>query len=72
MWGSADLSEEHLAMYEAIPEGSFAPDKARNALFQMEGPEITRFACQGCHNIGAPAPDGSVGDCTDCHLRPRI
>lgn len=69
MWGTEDLSEEHLAMYEAIPEGGFSPDKMRNALFNLEGPAITRFACQDCHNIGKPAEDGSVGQCQDCHLR---
>lgn len=69
MWGTEDLSEEHLAMYEAIPEGGFAPDKMRNALFAIEGPDVTRFACQGCHNVGAPAEDGSVGQCQKCHLR---
>jgi hydroxylamine dehydrogenase len=69
MYGTEGLSEEHLAMYEAIPEGSFSPDKQRNAIFELEGSAITRFACEGCHTIGAPAPDGSVGKCTACHLR---
>ncbi|GAB4564412.1 MAG: hypothetical protein Kow0047_14130 [Anaerolineae bacterium] len=67
--GSADLPPELLAMYEAIPEGGFAPDKMRNALFALEGPDITRFACRGCHDIGKPAEDGSVGQCQKCHLR---
>lgn len=69
MWGTADLSEAHLALYESIPEGSFNPDRMRNALFEIEGPAITKFACAGCHNIGAPAADGSVGQCQTCHLR---
>ena len=69
MWGAESLSEEHLAMYEAIPEGGFNPDRMRNALFAIEGPDVTRFACEGCHNIGAPAEDGSVGQCQKCHLR---
>ncbi len=69
MWGAENLSDEHLAMYEAIPEGSFNPERMRNALFELEGPAITRFACEGCHNIGAPAEDGSVGECQSCHLR---
>jgi len=69
MWGAADLSEAHLSLYESIPEGSFNPDRMRNALFEIEGPAITRFACAGCHNIGAPAADGSVGQCQQCHLR---
>jgi hypothetical protein len=41
----------------------------RNALYELEGEAITRFACEACHNIGLPQPDGSVGDCTKCHLR---
>lgn len=69
MWGAEYLSEAHLQVYESIPEGSFNPDRMRNALFEIEGPAITRFACEGCHNIGAPAADGSIGQCQDCHLR---
>lgn len=67
--GSESLSSDLLAMYEAIPEGGFAPDKARNVLYHLEGPEVTRFACESCHNVGKPAPDGSVGQCQKCHLR---
>ena len=69
MWGAEYLSEAHLQVYESIPEGSFNPDRMRNALFEIEGPAITKFACEGCHNIGAPAADGSIGQCQDCHLR---
>ncbi|MCJ7514190.1 MAG: hypothetical protein MUO23_14655 [Anaerolineales bacterium] len=67
--GTQGLSPEHLAMYAAIPEGSFAPDKSRNALFAIEGPELTEFACETCHSVGDPAVDGSVGQCQKCHLR---
>lgn len=69
MTGTAGLSDEHLAMYEAIPEGGFAPDRMRNALFAIEGPAVTRFACEDCHNVGKPNVDGSVGQCQKCHLR---
>ncbi len=69
MVGTEPLSPEHLAMFEAIPEGGFAPDKARNSLYHLEGPEITRFACHDCHDVGKPAEDGSVGQCQKCHLR---
>jgi hypothetical protein len=67
--GTEHLTEAQLAQYEAIPEGSFAPDKMRNALFALEGPEITNFACEDCHNVGRPAADGSVGQCSKCHQR---
>jgi len=67
--GTSNLTDEQLAMYEAIPEGRFAPDKMRNALYALEGPAITRFACEACHNVGKPQMDGSVGECNKCHLR---
>jgi hydroxylamine dehydrogenase len=67
--GSKDLSSTLLAMYQAIPEGSFAPDKARNAIAALEGSAITPFACDNCHSIGVPAADGSVGRCQKCHIR---
>jgi hydroxylamine dehydrogenase len=67
--GTADLTPEQLELYESIPEGGFAPDKMRNALYQLEGEAITRFACEDCHNVGEPQADGSVGECAKCHLR---
>jgi hydroxylamine dehydrogenase len=67
--GTADLNSQLRAVYEAIPEGGFAPDKMRNSLYALEGPAITRFACEACHNVGKPNTDGTVGDCTACHLR---
>ena len=67
--GTGNLSAENLAHYEQIPEGTYAPDKSRNALYVLEGPAITRFACEPCHNIGLPRADGSVGKCQSCHLR---
>ena len=67
--GTAGLSDEQMAMYQAIPEGSFAPDKSRNDLFVLEGEAITEFACKTCHSIGDPSQDGSVGQCQKCHLR---
>ena len=67
--GIEPLTDAQRALYQAIPEGSFAPDKNRHALYAIEGPEITRFACETCHDIGKPATDGSVGQCEKCHLR---
>lgn len=69
--GQEGLTEEQLAIFQAIPEGGFTQDKikARNALFHMEGEAITEFACVSCHKIGRPAADGSIGECQQCHLR---
>ena len=69
MTGTDPLTADQLALYESIPEGGYQPDKLRNALYALEGPAITRFACEPCHNIGQPHPDGSVGQCQKCHLR---
>ncbi len=67
--GSAGLTPDQRTQYEAIPEGQFDPHKLRNALFALEGPDITRFACVSCHSVGQPNADGSVGQCQKCHLR---
>jgi len=67
--GSKELSPALIAMYQAIPEGSFAPDKARNAIAALEGSTIMPFVCENCHSIGVPATDGSVGRCQKCHIR---
>jgi hypothetical protein len=69
VFGSQDLPEPLLTVYQSIPEGQYAPDKSRNIIAAMEGAEITRFACENCHNIGRPAADMSVGQCQKCHIR---
>lgn len=66
--GTEVLTDEQLALYQGIPEIT-APDRMRNALFEKEGPAITRFACEVCHNVGKPHEDESVGQCQKCHLR---
>jgi hypothetical protein len=67
--GSKDLAPDLMKQYESIPEGQFAPNKDRNIIGAMEGPDVTRFACETCHNVGRPAADGSVGQCQKCHFR---
>jgi len=67
--GSKDLPANLMAAFQSIPEGQFSPDKSRNAIAALEGPDITRFACDSCHAVGKPAADQSVGQCQKCHLR---
>lgn len=67
--GAEDLPADLLEIYQSIPEAAPDPNRMRNALFAIEGPEVTRFACEACHNVGKPAEDGSVGQCDKCHLR---
>ena len=72
MTGTDVLSPELRAVYDAIPENGTTienPDRSRNSIYHLEGPDVTRFTCEGCHNIGKPAADGSVGECQQCHLR---
>jgi hypothetical protein len=66
--GTEPLTGEQLALYQSIDEIT-APDIQRNALYELEGPAITRFACEVCHNVGRPHADESVGQCQKCHLR---
>ncbi len=56
--GAEDLSPEHQQLFTAIPEGGYKPDKLamRNALFALEGPAVTEFACETCHDVGLPRP----------------
>lgn len=44
-------------------------DRPPNRLAQLEGEAAIRSGCAACHSIGRPNPDGSIGDCTDCHSR---
>jgi hydroxylamine dehydrogenase len=66
--GATDLTADQLAMYKAIPEGGYDPNKTEHPLAALEGPSIVPFACDACHQIGQPNPDGSVGRCQSCHL----
>jgi hypothetical protein len=66
--GTEPLTDQQLALYQSISEVT-SPDLQRNSLYELEGPAITRFACEVCHNIGRPHADESVGQCQKCHLR---
>jgi hydroxylamine dehydrogenase len=66
--GATNLNAAQLAMYQAIPEGLFDPNKSEHPLAALEGPAITSFACNACHSIGQPHADSSVGQCQSCHL----
>lgn len=66
--GTDGLSTEHRAQYDRITEGQ-PMNRSRNAIAGLEGDDLTRFTCYGCHNIGRPQADGSAGECQQCHLR---
>ena len=66
--GVSGLTASELAMYQAIPEGGFDPNKTEHPLAALEGDTVVSFACESCHRIGQPNVDGSVGRCQSCHL----
>lgn len=65
--GSADFSEAQIALAEKYHPG--AVKRPPNALAMREGEGARPLGCEGCHDIGKPNADGSVGQCTDCHSR---
>jgi len=67
--GTQGLTPALLAQYQSIPEGTYAPNQLRHALYELQGKAIGYFACESCHDIGQPRADDSVGQCTDCHQR---
>ena len=65
--GSEGMSPEQLSFGERHHPG--AVDRAPNPLARKEGLAATQTGCLGCHQIGRPNLDGSIGSCTECHSR---
>lgn len=65
--GKQDFTEEQVAYAETYHKG--AVDRAPNQLASKEGQSATDVGCLGCHDIGKPNADGSIGTCTACHAR---
>ena len=65
--GAAGLPAELVAFGERHHPG--AVDRPPNPLARLEGAAATETGCLGCHQIGRPNPDGSIGSCTECHSR---
>lgn len=63
----ATFPTERIDRAEEIHPG--AVRRPPNALAQLEGSATTVSGCLGCHNIGQPNADGSIGTCTACHSR---
>ena len=63
--GSQDFSEEVIAASELLHPGAVV--RPPNALVLLGGAGASEVGCQGCHDIGRPNVDGSVGKCTECH-----
>ncbi len=65
--GAKDFTAEQIAFSEKYHKG--AVDRPANPLAIAEGESATLVGCMGCHDIGKPNKDGSIGTCTDCHSR---
>jgi len=65
--GTAQLSDDQIAFGGRFHPG--AVDRPANALAALEGSSAIQTGCLGCHDIGTPNADGSIGSCTECHSR---
>jgi len=65
--GSEDFTEEQIAYSETYHKGAVL--RPANRLAIAEGPDALPLGCMGCHSVGKPNADGSIGTCTHCHAR---
>ena len=65
--GKQDFTVEQIEFAETYHKG--AVNRAANQLAQREGQSAIDVGCLGCHDIGKPNSDGSIGTCTHCHAR---
>lgn len=65
--GKQDFTVEQIEFAETYHEG--AVNRVANQLAQREGQSAIDVGCLGCHDIGKPNSDGSIGTCTHCHAR---
>ena len=65
--GHQDFTPEQIAFAEIYHKGAVSRDA--NQLAIKEGPGAINKGCLGCHSIGKPNEDGSIGTCTACHAR---
>ncbi len=65
--GAQGLTDQQIAAAERAHPGSV--DRPPNALAVAEGRGVFKTGCMGCHAIGEPQADGTIGRCTECHSR---
>ncbi len=65
--GAKDFTAEQIAFAEKYHKG--AVNRPPNQLAIAEGQNAIDVGCLGCHDIGKPNDDGSIGTCTACHAR---
>lgn len=65
--GSKDFTQEQIDFAEKYHPGTIK--RPANKLAIVEGKGVMEKGCLGCHEIGKPNADGSIGRCTECHAR---
>ena len=65
--GVQDFTTEQIEFAETYHAG--AVDRPENRLGRKEGESAIDVGCLGCHDIGKPNADESIGTCTHCHAR---
>jgi hydroxylamine dehydrogenase len=65
--GPKDFTLEQIGLGERFQPG--AVNRAPMGIGAMEGTSAVASGCDGCHAIGRPNADGSLGTCTACHAR---
>ncbi len=65
--GEKGLSPEQAAFGEQFNPGYVK--RPANALAQLEGGSAITGGCVQCHSVGKPNDDGTIGNCTACHMR---
>lgn len=65
--GAQDFNQEQIAHAEKFHPG--AVERTPNELALLEGPAAAEVGCLGCHSVGKPNRDGSIGTCSACHTR---
>ncbi len=67
VYGSSDFTPEQIAQAEKWHPGTV--DRSGNPIGKAEGQAAQQVGCAGCHDVGKPNKDGSIGKCTECHGR---
>ena len=65
--GAKDFTPEQVAHAEKFHPGTVL--RPPNRLAIAEGAGVLQKGCLGCHSVGKPNADGSIGTCTACHSR---
>lgn len=67
--GAADFTQEQLEKYNLLDENGQPVNKGQpNVVAVVEGDDSITLGCKKCHEIGKVREDGSVGNCSKCHI----